>query len=66
MRNSFGPKNKNIMCFMYDAEPGPGYSPLLAAVADHHPAGDFVAVLNFPHACSQLPHVSLDMTPTVI
>lgn len=55
---------------MYDAvslvEPRPGRSPLLATVADHRPAGDFVAVHNFPPACTQLPHVSADMAPTVL
>lgn len=36
----------------------PGRGALLAAVADNHPAGDFVALHHFPHAGAQLPYVS--------
>lgn len=36
----------------------PGRAAILAAVADHYPAGDSVALHHFPHAGAQLPHVS--------
>ncbi|XP_031140076.1 heparan-alpha-glucosaminide N-acetyltransferase isoform X2 [Sander lucioperca] len=39
-------------------EPGPGCGPLLATVADYHPAGDSVALHHFAHACTQLPNVN--------
>lgn len=39
-------------------EPHPGCGPLLAPVADNHPAGDSVALHHFPHAGAQLPYVS--------
>ncbi|XP_039638979.1 heparan-alpha-glucosaminide N-acetyltransferase isoform X2 [Perca fluviatilis] len=39
-------------------EPCPGCGPLLATVADYHPAGDSVALHHFAHACTQLPHVN--------
>lgn len=39
-------------------EPRPGCGPLLATVADYHPAGDSMALPHFAHACPQLPHVS--------
>lgn len=56
--------------FVYDAvslvEPHPGYGPVLAAVADYHPAGDSVAVHHLPHACTQLPHVGPGKAPAVM
>lgn len=36
----------------------PGRGAILAAVADHYPAGDSVALHHFPHASAELPHVS--------
>lgn len=60
----------NKICVLYDAaslvEPHPGCGPLLATVADHHPAGDSVALHHFAHACAQLPHVSPSKAPAVM
>ncbi|XP_034753529.1 heparan-alpha-glucosaminide N-acetyltransferase isoform X2 [Etheostoma cragini] len=39
-------------------ETRPRCGPLLATVADNHPAGDSVALHHFAHACTQLPHVN--------
>lgn len=56
--------------FLCDAEslvePRPGCGPLLATVADYHPAGDSVALHHFAHARTQLPHVSPSNLPTVV